>query len=468
MGFLPSGKLALCRTRETQLRRIAAVVALLSVVLPLAAPARAQVPGVARIRDAEIETYLKQWATPVWLAAGLDPEVVKIVVVNEDQINAFVAGGQNIFIYTGLLMRSDSANQVIGVMAHETGHIVGGHLARMGDEIEKAEIIQIIGMILGAGATVATGNGGGMATGAGAGADLAVRNFLSFSRTQERSADQAGVTFLERSGQSARGLLEFMEKLQGEEFLNAQRQDPYLRTHPLTEDRVEFIRHFLETSKYASAPPRAGYPEEHERMVGKIVGFVRPVARVFQQYKEDDNSVGSRYARSIANHRLGKEAEALALIDSLLAEKPNDPYYTELKAQFLFEAGRVRDSAILYQRANALLPRNALIEAEMGQAMVEAGDSSYNQVARDALLDSVTQDRDNSLAWRILATVYGRDGDEGQATLALAEEAYADGRYKDARGMARRAQKMLPAGSPGALRAKDIEDQADRSVKEDK
>lgn len=453
-------------SRRTYLRRFTAGLALFGLLNGLGSFAYAAgEPGLARIRDAEIEQYLRQWETPVWKAAGLSPDAMNIVLVNDNEINSFVAGGQNIFVYTGLLLRSDNANQVVGVLAHETGHIAGGHLARMGEAIEKAEIVQILGVLLGAAGMIAGGGGAG-AAGAGAGASLAERSFLSFSRTQERSADQAAVNFLERTGQSARGLLDFFKKLEGQELLSARRQDPYLLTHPLTEDRITFIQHFLQDSKYADAPEPAAYKEEFARMTGKLIGFLWPVPRVFQRYKEADNSIEARYARSIAEHRLGNESAALKLIDSLLAEKSNDPYFNELKGQFLFEGGKVHEAVAPYQRANQLLPHNPLIETEMAQAMVESGNPRFEKEALAALEDAAGSDKDNSLTWRMIATIRGRQGDEGGASLALAEEAYTEGRYREARGQAKRAQKLLPVGSPGALRAQDIEQAASKAIKD--
>ncbi|MFI5021200.1 MAG: M48 family metalloprotease [Alphaproteobacteria bacterium] len=457
------------------LRRFTASVAIASLILGLAANAYGQSESgggaeIARIRDAEIESDLRSWGAPVWQAAGLDPQQVQIVIVNDRQINAFVAGGLNIFLYAGLLIQSDSANQVVGVMAHETGHIAGGHLARMGDAIENAEIIQILGMLLGAAAIAASGGHAGEAGMAGmsAGTDLAVRNFLSFSRTQERSADQAGVNFLEQSGQSARGLLEFMQKLQTQEFLSGAHQDPYLRTHPLTQDRIDFIANFLKASKYANAPPRPGYVEEHARMRGKLIGFLWPVSRVFERYKEGDNSVESRYARAVAYHRESRDDQALKLVDSLIAEHPDDAFYNELKGQFLFEAGKVKEALGPYEKANKELPHNALLESELAQVMVETGDSRYNDEALANLNEAVTLETDDPLTWRMLAIVYGRQGKDGQTALALAEEFYAEGRYKDARGQAKRAQQLLPYGSPGGIRAQDIEQAADKAIKDAK
>jgi predicted Zn-dependent protease len=458
--------------RADLLRRLSASVAIAGLVFGLAGQAYGQSESggteLGRIRDAEIEGYLSTWATPVWRAAGLDPQQVDIVIVNDKQINAFVAGGLNIFIYAGLLMQSDSANQVIGVMAHETGHIAGGHLARMDDAIQNAQIIQILGMILGAAAVAASRGqaaGAGMA-GMSAGTDIAVKNFLSFSRTQERSADQAGVTFLEQSGQSSRGLLEFMQKLENQEFLAAAHQDPYLRTHPLTQDRIDFITHFNETSKYANAPPRPGYVEEHARMRGKLIGFLWPISRVFQRYKDTDNSVEARYARSVAYHRESRDDLALKLVDSLIAEHPDDPFYNELKGQFLFEAGKVKDAIGPYEKANTGLPHNGLLETELAQVLVETGDQRYNDQALAALNEAVTREKDDPLTWRMLAIVYGRQGKEGETALALAEQFYADGHYKQARAEAKRAQQLLAYGSPGGVRAQDIEQAADKAAKD--
>ena len=456
------------------LRRFFASMATAGLVLGLVNQAYGQSESgsaeIGRIRDAEIEGYLTKWATPVWQAAGLDPQQVQIVIVNDKQVNAFVAGGLNMFIYAGLLIQSDSANQVVGVMAHETGHIAGGHLARMDEAIQNAQIIQILGLVLGAAAVAASRGqaaGAGMA-GASAGADVAIKNFLSFSRTQERSADQAATTFLEASGQSARGLYEFMQKLQKEEFLAAYRQDPYLRTHPLTQDRVDFLAHFLDTSKYSNAPPRPGYAEEHARMRGKLIGFLWPVERVFRHYKADDNSIEARYARAIAYHRENRDDMALKLIDGLIAEHPDDPFYNELKGQFLFEAGKVKEAVAPYEKANKDLPHNALLETELAQVLLETGDQRYNERALASLSEAVQRENDDPLTWRMLAIVYGRQGKEGETALALAEEFYAEGRYKEARAEAKRAQQRLPYGSPGGLRGQDIEQASDKAIKDAK
>ena len=449
-------------------RRVAALLAGFALLLQAFAPGAAsaqQSEPVARIRDAEIESYIRDWSAPVFKTAGLDPGQVKVVLVSDSQINSFVAGGLNMFIYTGLLTMTDNANQVIGVMAHETGHIAGGHLARMGDEIEKAEIIEILSMIAGLGAMAASRQGSAGAGVSGGGGDLAERNFLSFSRTQEASADQAAVTFLERTHQSPRGLRDFMKKLEGEEFRAAYRQDPYLRTHPLTRDRVTFLDNALAHSKYADSKDPAVFVEQHARMRGKLLGFLAPIPQVFQRYPPEDKSMEARYARAVAYHRDGRETEAARELDSLLAERPNDPYFHELKGQILFEAGKVRESIAPYQKANALLPGNPLLETEMAQSMVESGDAGLDKTALAALEHAAQSEDDDPTTWRLLAVIYGRQGDAGRTSLALAEEAYALGRYPDAKGQAKLAQERLPAGSPGALRAQDIEQAAADAIK---
>lgn len=456
--------------RRSTLHRLLAGLVVAGLLQSVGVAARAQSetgePGITQIRDAEIEQDLKQWEMPVWKAAGLDPDAMHIILIGDNEINSFVAGGQNIFVYTGLLTRSDSANQVIGVMAHETGHIFGGDLARMREALRKAQIAQIIGMIAGAAAGVASHDSNSAIAGMGAGESFAERNFLSFSRGQEGAADKAATEFLEHTGQSPRGLLQFMQKIQQEETSLGIHEMPYLRTHPLTQDRIDFLEHAVDTSKYADAPEPAAYAEEHARMVAKLIGFLWPPERVFEKYPETDNSVAARYARAIAYHRMDDNDKALKLIDGLIAGAPDDPFFRELRGQVLFEAGRVGEAVAPYQQANRLMPESPLIETEMAQTMVETGDRHYDKAATDALNDAAIKAPEDPMTWRLLAAISGQEGKENQAILYTAEEAYAEGRYKDARGQARYVEKRLPFGSPDALRAQDLEQAADEAIKD--
>jgi predicted Zn-dependent protease len=318
---------------------------------------------------------------------------------------------------------------------------------------------------VGAAAGVLGGQSGAMATGAGAGAMTSLHTFLSFSQTQERSADQAAVTFLDRTGQSPRGLLEFMQKLQSYEFVNGIEEIPWLMTHPLTQDRIDFLAHSLQNSKYADAPEPPDYKEEHARMLGKLIGFLWPTARVFQKFPESDTSDEAVYARAIAYHRMSNEDQAQAGVDALLKKAPNDPYYHELKGQFYFEAGKVAESVGPYQAANRELPNNPLIETEMAQAMIESGNAQYDDAASVALHDAAIGDPDNPDTWHFLATVDGKRGDLNDAALDLAEQAYAEGNYKSARAQAKHAETLFPAGSRGAIRAQDIQQASDDALK---
>ena len=448
--------------RRSGFRRAVAALGLIGICAGAAPPAHA----LSFIRDAEIEQYLREWEMPVWTAAGLDPESMHIFLINSNEINSFVAAGQNIFIYTGLLLRADSANQVVGVMAHETGHIAGGHLARMSDAMEKATIPAIVGLVLGAATAVATGNGDALRAGMSAGESIAERTFLSFSRTQERSADQAAATFLEETHQSARGLLQFMQKLQQQEYLTGAHMDRYLLTHPLTQERVDFLERVVASSKYPTIVETPARKEEFARMLGKLVGFLAPTALVFQRFKETDTGIGALYAHAVAYHRMGREDDAQKIVDRLIAGKPNDPFFNELKGQFLFEDGKVPAAVPYYRTANRLLPHNSLLETEMAQSMIETGDHRYDDEALAVLKDASGRDDENALTWRLLATIEGRRGEMPQATLDLAEEFYAEGHLREAKGEAQKAQKMLPNGSPGYLRAQDIESAADQAMKD--
>jgi predicted Zn-dependent protease len=417
---------------------------------------------LAFIRDAEIETIIRTWWTPIINAAGLDPQAVHIYLVNDPTLNSFVAGGQNLFLNTGILLKSTSPNQVIGIMAHETGHIAGGHLSRTETALHNATIASIIAMAAGvAAAAVGHSPDAGAAAVLG-GQSVGERTFMRFSVTQEASADHAALTFLDRSHQSARGLLEFFQILEQEEFLSAQREDPYLRTHPLTRDRINYVRDHVEQSPWSNAPDPPAWIDMHARMRAKLDAFLSPPGTVLAKYKPDDNSVPARYARAIAYYRIPQLKQALGLVDGLIAQEPQNPYFQELKGQMLFENGRVKDAVAPYQRAVQLKPDSALLKIELAQVELETEEPALVAKALDLLNDAARDESDNPELWRLLAIAHGRGGDMGMMALSLAEQSMANGSYVNARQQATRAMKILPPG-PQRQRAQDIADEARRS-----
>ena len=415
-------------------KQLVSLAACLALVPAVAAPASAADDRPVFVRDAEIEATIRAYATPLFQVAGLAPDDIRVVLVQKDQINAFVAGGLNLFLYTGLLIRSENANQVIGVIAHETGHIAGGHLARMKDEVEKATLEALAAVVLG----------------------MAERNLLQYSRTQESSADHAGVGFLDATRQSTRGLLRFLEILQTQEFMLSGRQDPYVLSHPLTTERIVFLRQHVAESPYSSAPDTPENAEAHDRMKAKLIGFLQPLGSVLRQYPASDASLAGRYARAVAYYRVPDLGKAIPLIEGLIRERPEDPYFEELEGQMLFENGRLTEALPHYRRAVELAPKAALLRLELAQVEIELGDKTLD---RDALaqLEEVTRvETTNAEAWRLLSIAYGRNGKMGESALALAEAASARGEKKEARLQADRAQQKFPYGSPGYQRAQDI------------
>jgi predicted Zn-dependent protease len=412
------------------------------------------------IRDTEIEADIRTMVTPIWKAAGLEPSSLHVYLVEDKQINSFVAGGQNEFINTGLIMRAEKPNQLIGVLAHETGHIAGGHLTRFQEAARNASIEGIIAMVLGAAATVAARGSGGGATLLGA-QGVAERALMQYSVTQEASADHAAMTFLDASGQSARGLLQFFHILQGEELLAGIREDPYLRTHPLTSQRIDYVRNHVEHSRFSDAPDSQTNIDMLKRIKVKLDAFISPPSSTLAAYPEKDQSVLARYARAIAYYRMPKLDKALPIIDGLIRDFPQDPYFRELKGQMLFENGRIGEAAQPYEEAVHLAPAAPLLRISLAQVYIESNDPKVNKRAIAYLNDALrTEDREPQ-GWHLLATAYGRDNQIGMAALALAEEGLAAGKKKDAQQQALRAKALLPKNSAGYNRAENIEGEAE-------
>jgi predicted Zn-dependent protease len=434
------------------------------VALALTRPAAAQeAPGL--IRDAEIESLIRDYATPLWKAAGLDADFVQIYLVNSDQINAFVADGQRLFINTGLLLKADRPNMVIGVIAHETGHIAGGHLARFGGAYEDATAQSIIAYVLGAAGAVLTRNGAVAAAGGAIGQSVGLRSLLHYSVGQEARADQAGMGFLDQTQQSGQGLLDFFRTLDREELLAPAQQDPYLRTHPMTSDRIDWVAEHVRTAASSNAKDPPALIDRHQRMLAKLRGFLLSPGQVLQMYPETDKSSYARYARAAAYHRVPMEDRALSEIDSLLKDSPNDPYYNELHGQILFESGKVADAVAPYQKAVKMLPDSALMRVELAQTELEnTNDDKMLKDALDNLRKAVKLDRDSADAWHQLGIAEGRAGNLGPAALALAEEGILTGDLRTASRQATQATQLLPRGTPGWIRAEDIR----RDVKAEK
>ncbi len=415
----------------------------------------ARAKPISFIRDAEIENIIRGYAAPLFKAAGLEPSSLKIYLVKDNSLNAFVMGGQKIFINTGLLMRSTRPGQVIGVIAHETGHIAGGHLSRIEDVMKKSTAQTIMAFVLG-GAAMLSGRGDVGSAIIMGGQQIGARTFLQYSRTQESSADQAAMTLLDKTKQSSRGLLEFMQLLAKQERLSAYRQDPYMRTHPLSRDRINAILAHMKQSPYTekSATPEA--LEKHRRIKAKLQAFINPIKRTLNQYKASDTRIEARYARSIAFYRRHDLSKALPLIDGLIAERPGDPYFQELKGQMLFENGRAAEGLPYYERAVAILPSSALLRSELAQIQLEMDDPSLLDMAILNLNSALRTDGDSPFTWRQLAIAQGRKGDMGESALALAEEAILTEKKSVARYQASKAERLLPRGSRGWLKAQDI------------
>jgi predicted Zn-dependent protease len=440
------------------------LVLILGLILPIGLTSLAgkSVAQTALIRDAEIEHSIRMYAAPLFEAAGLPMDDVRVHIVASSELNAFVTRGQNIFFNTGLLLTSESSGEILGVLAHEIGHILAGHLSGRREAIDSASAQVAIAMLLGIAAMASGQVDAGAAITLGGG-HVAQQSLLKYSRTQESIADQTAITLLRQSGYSPAGLLAMMERLRNQEALVTSRQDTYVRSHPLPRDRIGSLR-----AAVAKAPPGrdlADFDAALARLQAKIYAFTERPGRTFRRYPQSDTSVAARYARAIAYHRDADRSKALETIDALLADFPTDPYFHELKGQILFEQGRAADAVPALRRAVELLPNQPLILLALGQAEVDAENPALNRRAIGHLQVAVEREPRLAAAWRQLAIATGRDGRMAASALASAEYALLTRRPKNARMFAARAAKQLPAGSPGALRAQDILSALDRTKK---
>ncbi|MBI2707459.1 MAG: M48 family metallopeptidase [Proteobacteria bacterium] len=413
------------------------------------------------IRDAEIEYVLKSYTKPIFEVAQLNPNSLHLYVINSNVVNAFAMGGGRIAINTGLLLKAKSALQVIGVLAHETAHIADNHVIRGTDAIEKALLQSLIGTLGGIAVSVAGRPDAGMGIMMGS-QEMAMRGYLKFSRTQEGSADQGAAKYLDALKWSSLGCLQFMELLRKDDFISEQQLDPYVLTHPLISERLDFFRAHLSTSPHAQATLPDPFEENFKRIQVKLIAFTQSPVKIFARFKPTDTSLLARYGRSIAYFQNAQVDEALKELDSLLKEFPQDAFFWDLKGQILFESGKIKDAILAYEKAVELRPDIPLLHVNFAHSLIEGGNNAHLEKAYSALLRARTEEPDNPFIYRLLAIYYGKKEKTGLAALCLSEMAFEIGDLDKAEQQAKRALHFLKEDAPNKARANDILEEVKR------
>jgi predicted Zn-dependent protease len=449
------------RKKTSKLTAVMTAVAL--AVAPMSA-ALAQQRGPATLRDTETEQVLREYTRPILRAAGLEKQNIQVVIINDSAFNAFVADGRRIFVNYGAIMQSETPNQIIGVLAHETGHLAGGHLAKLREHLAQAQTQMIIAMLLGAGALVAGSRGGNSNSGlanVGAAAvagpqEMIRRTLISYQRQQEENADRAGVKFLTATGQSAKGMYETFKRFTNDTLFAARGSDPYLMSHPMPAERVAALEELAHSNAFWGKKDDPALQLRHDMVRAKVSAFMEPQDTVYRRYPLSNDSPPARYAHAIATYRHGDLRSALAQIDLLIQTQPNNPYFYELRGQALLEGGKPAEAIGPLRKAVQLSSNSPLIEMLLGQALVATDNKAYTDEAITILRAAVARESEAPLGYTQLAMAYGRKGDYAQADLASAQAAFLRGDNKTARELASRAKTRFAVGTPGWVKADDI------------
>ncbi len=468
IGMIENGTPIRTRAGAPAGRALALATALavaLSGIAPSPQPARAQetaLRGMPIVRDTEIEQLLRDYAQPILRAAGLAKQNVRVVVLNDRAFNAFVMDGRHIFINAGALFDAKTPNEVIGVFAHETGHLAGGHLMKLREQLASAQTASIVAMLLGVGAMVAgarSGQTGGADIGAAAimaPQSAIMRSLLAYVRTQEDQADHAGVKFLTATQQSPRGMVELFKRLSNESLFNSRYIDPYMQTHPMPAERVAALEALGKASPYWDRKDSAELQLRHDMMRAKLAGFLDKPDTVARRYPLGDHSLPAQYAHAISTYRYGDLRQAIVQIDAMIQLQPANPYFHELKGQALLEGGHPAEAIGPLRHAVQLAPFAPLLHIMLAQALIASNNPKVAEEAVELLRTALLSEPEAPEAYSQLAMAYGRKGDLANADLASAQAAFTRGDLPTARQLATRAKTRLPVGSPAWMRADDI------------
>ncbi len=447
---------------RSRLARALVAAAVLLHGVTFTAPARAQQNSVPVVRDAEIEALVRDYARPIFKAAGLANSGINIILVNDQRFNAFVAG-RRMFINTGALLESETPNEIIGVIAHEAGHIAGGHQERLREQIARAQTMAVVAGLLGVGAAIAgaTSNnsdlaqaGSGIALG---GAEAARRGLLGYQRTEEATADRSALDYLEATGQSAKGMLTTFSRFASALSLSGAKVDPYQVSHPMPRDRIANLQTLAQKSRYFDKKDPEGLQLRHDMMRAKIAVYTQGQAAASRLFRKDPRGLAMMYGDAMATYLYGNPKSALQKVDALIKSHPKNPYFHELRGDILIKANKPAEAAQAYASAVRLDPaKSGILQVARGQALLATGKPDAVKEAVAEIRKGLDRDRENISAYRYLAQAYGQLGEVGEAELASAEGYFYSGVYHDAKVFAARAQQKLKRGSPAWVRAQDI------------
>ncbi|WP_072395104.1 M48 family metalloprotease [Hyphomicrobium sp. CS1GBMeth3] len=455
-------------TSKSLIRRALALGLAAGMLAGLVPAKRAEAQGLPLIRDTEIELLLNDYSQGIFRAAGLGTGRVTVRIVNNEAFNAFVIDGRNVFMHTGALTQANTPNEVIGVLAHEAGHIAGGHMAALRTRIAKDQTRALLIQLLGIGAMIGGAASGGDAgreigsAGQGVmmgGNELIMRGLTAERRSQESAADQAGLQYLNATKQSGRGMLATFERFAGEELFSDAHRTAFARTHPVATDRLARLRQLVENSPYYSNTDSPQLQHRHNMMRAKLSGYMEVPTIVFNRYPRSDNSLPARYARAIASFRQGTSGfdQGMAGIQSLISEQPNNPYFWEVKGDFEQKAGRPKQAITSLRKALQLHKGDApLVGVQLAQAMLQTKEPQYSDEAISLLRKAVQREPDNATAYNTLGQAYYDKGMLPQSELARAQGLFYFGALKQAQEFAKRAQAGLQPGSPDWVKADDI------------
>lgn len=455
--------LSLFRSKTLPARTARSLIALsLGALMAAASSMSAFAQGVPVVRDAEIEALVRDYARPIFKAAGLSNAGIQIILVNDNSFNAFVAG-RRLFINTGALVQAETPNEIIGVIAHECGHLAGGHQEKLREQLERAKTMAIVAGLLGAGALVAggasnnralAGAGIGLATGGG---EVATRSLLSYQRGEEITADRSAITYLNATGQSGRGMLKTFQRFQNALSLSGAQIDQYRISHPMPRERISNLQELVEKSQYKDKTDSAALQQRHDMMRVKIAAYTQGQAEVSRLNRKLSDGLAVKYGDAQVAFLFGNPASALSKTDGLIKAQPKNPYFQELRGDILMKSNRSKDAATAYAKAISLDPaKSGLLSVSYAQALIATGSPDTLKKAVAQINNGLQRDRENSTAYRYLAQAYGELGDVANAELATAEGYYYSGALKDAKIFAMRAQKNFKRGEPAWLRAQDI------------
>jgi predicted Zn-dependent protease len=376
----------------------------------------------ALLDDVELNDFLNAFVARLAATPSASGHSFELFAIDDRTLNAFALPGGFIGVHTGLFASAQSESELASVLAHEIGHVTQRHIARMLAEQRQSMALMITSLVLAALAARSNPQAAGGVIALGS--TLQQGQMLGFSRDAEREADRLGLEMLQQAGFEGVAMASFFERLQQASRLNESAAPVYMRTHPLTIERMGDIRNRVMESRYRQRADSLEFLLLRVRLRATLdrspEGLSRSRTILERQLSERalDPAVAWFGLAAVGLQAQDESFTRNAIEQARRLLPPAHPYLERLAAELELTLNRPREALTVLEQATSRSPRTHALTHTLARCLLLLGDWK----AAEALIDNTLEERrSDARLWQMLAQAQSALGKSAQAHLSMGE-----------------------------------------------